>query len=149
MFADLAIIFCNFAKQLYSDVEVETAVAKTWVFWGFSKKGNETFKLQTEVEVVFIVMPTSFFVSSWPCLSSTTDALQPGCVHTRPAGVPAETSDPAAAQRSTCWRRLPSPASIQPRFCCTTTLAWIVDVRAAALGWNGSLFFESRGETSE
>lgn len=74
-----------------------------------------------------------FFVSSWPCPSSTTDALQPGCVHTRPAGVPAEASDPAAAQRSTCRRRLPSPASIQPSFCCTTTLAWIVDVRAAAI----------------
>lgn len=68
----------------------------------------------------------SFPVSSWSCLPSQPNALQPSCIHTRSASVPSAVARPPAAQRSIPTRRLPSPASIQPGICCATTQDWII-----------------------
>lgn len=91
---------------------------------------------RTEVVVTvifspFILIPCSLSVSSRSLLPSQPDALQPGCIQPWPASVPSAASCPAAAQRHARTRRLPSPASIQPGLCCTSTQDWIVGHSAA------------------
>lgn len=73
------------------------------------------------VQAFFHPLPCFLPTSSRSWLPSQTNALQPGCLHPRQSNVPSATSRPATAQRSTCATRLPSPASVQPGLCRTTT----------------------------
>lgn len=79
------------------------------------------------------LFPSFLSVSSRSWLPSQPDALQPGCIRPRTASVPSAASCPSAARCYSPTRGLPSPASIQPGFCCTTTQNWIKDHRNRTL----------------